>query len=160
VPIAADYPFSDVFWSMIIFFVWVIWVLIDVFRRHDIGGFAKALWLIFVVVLPWLGVLIYLIAEHDGMRERSAKQAQAQQDQFDEYVRETAGRVGRRDRQGQGTARLRNDHPGGVRRDQGKGCLIGRRTPPVSRRLRDRLRGSACGAGRRRRGLAAAAASR
>ncbi len=82
---------------MIIFFFWVIWiwivitVLIDVFRRHDIGGFSKALWVIFVVILPWLGVLIYLIAEHDGMRERSVKQAQAQQQQFDDYVRDAAG---------------------------------------------------------------------
>jgi Phospholipase_D-nuclease N-terminal len=97
VPIAADYPFLDVLWTMIIFFFWVIWiwivitVLIDVFRRHDIGGFAKALWVIFVVILPWLGVLIYLIVEHDGMRERSTKQAQAQQDEFDQYVRQTAG---------------------------------------------------------------------
>ena len=96
-PIAADYPFMDVLWSMIIFFVWVIWiwivitVLIDVFRRHDIGGFAKALWVIFVIILPWLGVLIYLIVEHDGMRERSLKQAQAQKEQFDQYVRESAG---------------------------------------------------------------------
>jgi putative oligomerization/nucleic acid binding protein/phospholipase D-like protein len=94
---AADYPFMDVLWSMIIFFFWVIWiwivitVLIDVFRRHDIGGFAKALWVIFVVILPWLGVLIYLIVEHDGMRERSVKQAQAQKEQFDDYVRDAAG---------------------------------------------------------------------
>lgn len=94
---AADYPFMDVLWSMIIFFFWVIWiwivitVLIDVFRRHDIGGFAKALWVIFVVILPWLGVLIYLIVEHDGMRDRSMKQAQAQQRAFDDYVRDTAG---------------------------------------------------------------------
>jgi hypothetical protein len=97
VPIAADYPFLDVFWSMIIFFFWVIWiwivitVLIDVFRRHDIGGVSKALWVIFVVVLPWLGVLIYLIVEHDGMRERSLKQAQAQKDAFDDYVRDASG---------------------------------------------------------------------
>ena len=95
--IAADYPFLDVFWTMIIFFFWVIWiwivitVLIDVFRRHDIGGFAKALWVVFVVILPWLGVLIYLIVEHDGMRERGMKQAQAQKDQFDQYVREASG---------------------------------------------------------------------
>ena len=94
---AADYPVMDVLWSMIIFFFWVIWiwivitVLIDVFRRHDIGGFAKALWVIFVVILPWLGVLIYLIVEHDGMRERGLKQAQAQKEQFDQYVREAAG---------------------------------------------------------------------
>ena len=95
--IAADYPFIDVLWSMIIFFVWVIWiwivitVLIDVFRRHDIGGFAKALWVIFVVVLPWLGVLVYLIVEHDGMRERGLKQAQAQREAFDDRVREASG---------------------------------------------------------------------
>ena len=95
--IAADYPFMDVFWSMIIFFFWVIWiwivitVLMDVFRRHDIGGWAKAAWVIFVVVLPWLGVLIYLIVEHDGMRDRSVKQAQAQKREFDEYVRDAAG---------------------------------------------------------------------
>jgi len=96
-PMAADYPFLDVFWSMIIFFFWVIWiwivitVLIDIFRRQDIGGFAKAMWVIFVVILPWLGVLIYLIAQHDGMRERSIKQAQDQKQQFDQYVREAAG---------------------------------------------------------------------
>ena len=96
-PIAADYPFIDVFWSIIIFFFWVIWiwivitVLIDVFRRDDIGGFAKALWVIFVVILPWLGVLIYLIVEHDGMRERSLKQAQAQQEAFDDRVRAAGG---------------------------------------------------------------------
>jgi hypothetical protein len=95
--IAADYPFLDVLWSMIIFFFWVIWiwivitVLMDVFRRHDIGGWAKAAWVVFVVILPWLGVLIYLIAEHDGMRERSLKQAQAQKQEFDSYVREAAG---------------------------------------------------------------------
>jgi hypothetical protein len=96
-PIAADYPFIDVFWSMIIFFFWVIWiwivitVLIDVFRRDDIGGFVKAIWVIFVVILPWLGVLIYLIVEHDGMRDRGVKQAQAQRSAFDDRVREAAG---------------------------------------------------------------------
>ena len=95
--IAADYPFMDVFWSMIIFFFWVIWiwivvtVLIDIFRRDDIGGWAKAAWVIFVVILPWLGVLIYLISNNDGMRERSLNQAQAQQREFGEYVRDTAG---------------------------------------------------------------------
>ena len=95
--IAADYPFMDVLWSMIIFFFWVIWiwivitVLVDIFRRHDISGWAKAAWVIFVVILPWLGVLVYLIAQHDGMRERSIKQAQGQQQAFDDYVRETAG---------------------------------------------------------------------
>ena len=94
---AADYPFMDVLWSMLIFFFWVIWiwivitVLIDIFRRHDIGGWAKAAWVVFVVVLPWLGVLVYLIAQHDGMRDRSMQQAQAQRRELDSYVRETAG---------------------------------------------------------------------
>jgi hypothetical protein len=97
VVIAADYPFLDVFWTIIIFFFWVIWiwivitVLVDVFRRHDIGGFAKALWVIFVVIVPWLGVLIYLIVEHDGMRDRSMKQAQARKAALDDYVRGAAG---------------------------------------------------------------------
>src|SRR4051794_22484491 len=96
-PMAADYPFIDIFWSTIIFFFWVIWiwivitVLIDVFRRDDIGGFAKALWVIFVVILPWLGVLIYLIIEHDGMRDRSMKEAQAANTAFDDRVREATG---------------------------------------------------------------------
>ncbi len=96
-PIAADYPFLDVLWTMIIFFCWVIWiwivitVFIDVFRRDDIGGWGKAGWVVFVIVLPFLGVLVYLIAQHDGMRERSVKQAQAQRQELDQYVRETAG---------------------------------------------------------------------
>ena len=95
--IAADYPFMDVLWSMIIFFFWVIWiwivitVLIDIFRRNDIGGWAKAAWVIFVVILPWLGVLIYLIAQHDGMQKRSMDQALAQRRALDEHVRDAAG---------------------------------------------------------------------
>ena len=95
--IAADYPFMDVLWSMIIFFFWVIWiwivvtVLVDVFRRDDIGGWAKAAWVIFVVILPWLGVLIYLIAQHDGMRERRIREVQDQKQAFDQYVRDAAG---------------------------------------------------------------------
>jgi hypothetical protein len=95
--IAADYPFLEVLWTMIIFFAWVIWiwiaitVLIDVFRRHDISGWGKAGWTVFIIVFPFLGVLVYLISQHEGMRERSAKQAQAQQQAFDQYVREAAG---------------------------------------------------------------------
>jgi hypothetical protein len=97
VPMAADYPFLDIFWSTIIFFFWVIWiwivitVLIDIFRRDDIGGWAKAAWVVFVVILPWLGVLVYLIVEHDGMRDRSMRQAQEQKQAFDSYVRDAAG---------------------------------------------------------------------
>jgi hypothetical protein len=93
----ADFPFLEFLWTMIVFFAWVIYiwiaitVLIDVFRRHDIGGWGKAGWTVFVICCPFLGVLVYLIAEHEGMRERSAKQAQAQQQAFDQYVREAAG---------------------------------------------------------------------
>ena len=98
--IAADYPFMDVLWSMIIFFFWVIWiwivitVLIDIFRRHDISGWAKAAWLVFVVILPWLGVLVYLIAQHDGMAQRQAEAARGQKEQMDEYVRSVASSGG------------------------------------------------------------------
>jgi Phospholipase_D-nuclease N-terminal/Short C-terminal domain len=98
--IAADYPFMDVLWSMIIFFAWVAWIwilitiLTDVFRRHDIGGGTKALWTIFLVVIPFLGVLVYLVAQHDGMAERQQKDVQAQQQQFDSYVRQAAGTGG------------------------------------------------------------------
>jgi Phospholipase_D-nuclease N-terminal/Short C-terminal domain len=95
--IAAEYPFLNVLWTMIIFFAWVIYiwivitVLVDLFRRHDIGGWGKAGWVVFVIVLPFLGVLIYLIAQHDGMRERSVKQAQTEKQALDQYVREVAG---------------------------------------------------------------------
>jgi hypothetical protein len=95
--IAADYPFLDVFWTILIFFAWVAWlwvlftVFADLFRRSDIGGWQKAAWVVFVIVLPFLGVLVYLIAQHDGMRERSVKQIETQRAAFDDYVRETAG---------------------------------------------------------------------
>ncbi len=94
--IAADYPFLDILWSMIIFFTWVVWIwimiviLTDVFRRNDIGGWSKALWVIFLIILPFLGALVYLIANHDGMAQRSAKEAKGQQAQFDDYVRSVA----------------------------------------------------------------------
>jgi hypothetical protein len=93
----ADFPFLEFLWAMIVFFAWVAWiwvvvtVFIDLFRRDDIGGWGKAGWVVFVIVLPFLGVLVYLIAQHDGMRERGLKQAQDQQAAFDKYVKETAG---------------------------------------------------------------------
>ena len=95
--IAADYPFLDVLWTMIIFFCWVAWIWIvitvfaDLFRRHDISGWGKAAWVVFVIVVPFLGVLVYLIAQHDGMRERSLDEARSQKQEFDQYVREAAG---------------------------------------------------------------------
>ena len=93
--LAADYPFLDVFWTMILFFCWVSWIwmmvliLSDVFRR-DISGWAKAGWCVFLIVLPFLGALIYLIAEGKGMTERRVKDAQVSQASFDDYVRKVA----------------------------------------------------------------------
>jgi hypothetical protein len=95
--LAADYPFLNILWSMIIFFAWVIWIwimiviLTDVFRRRDISGWGKAAWIVFLIVLPFLGVLVYLIAQHDGMAQRSADAANAQKAQFDDYVRNVGG---------------------------------------------------------------------
>ena len=97
---ATSYPFLNILWTTLIFFAWVIFiwiaitVLIDVFRRRDISGWGKAAWVIFVVILPWIGVLVYLIANHDGMAERKMKETQASQTHFDEYVRKTAGTGG------------------------------------------------------------------
>ena len=94
---AASYPFLNVLWDILIIFTWVIFiwiaitVLIDVFRRHDISGWRKALWVVFIVILPWIGVLTYLIVNHDGMAERRTREAQAAQAQFDQYVRHAAG---------------------------------------------------------------------
>ena len=96
---AADYPFLDILWTMIIFFCWVawIWLLImvfsDLFRRH-VSGWAKAAWVVFLIVLPFLGVLIYLIAEGKGMTERRVQDMQASQAQFDTYVRSVATETG------------------------------------------------------------------
>jgi hypothetical protein len=99
-PIAADYPFLNILWSMIIFFVWVTWIwmmiliLSDVFRRRDLSGWGKAGWTFFLIVLPFLGALIYLIAQSDGMAERRAQDAQGQRAQMDDYVRSVAGSGG------------------------------------------------------------------
>jgi Phospholipase_D-nuclease N-terminal/Short C-terminal domain len=97
---AADYPFLNILWTMIIFFVWLIWIwtvvsiLADVFSRHDISGWGKAAWLIFVVVLPFLGVLVYLIANGNEMHKRDAENARAARAEFDDYVKSTAGAGG------------------------------------------------------------------
>lgn len=94
---AADYPFLDIFWTMIIFFCWVIWIwmmisiLMDVFSRHDVGGWSKALWVVFLIVLPFLGVLIYLIANGQEMGKRDVDLARASQAQFDQHIKSVAG---------------------------------------------------------------------
>jgi hypothetical protein len=93
--LAADYPFLDVFWTMILFFCWVawIWMLImifsDVFRR-DISGWAKAGWCLFVIVLPFLGAFVYLIANGSGLTERRIRDAQVSQANFDQHIRTVA----------------------------------------------------------------------
>ena len=92
-----DWSFLDVFWAICIFFAWVFWfwllitVFSDLFRRHDLSGGMKALWVIFVLVLPFLGVFIYLISQGRHMAERNQSAAQAAQAQMDDYVRSTAG---------------------------------------------------------------------
>ncbi|HET6866485.1 MAG TPA: SHOCT domain-containing protein [Solirubrobacteraceae bacterium] len=94
---ASSYPFLEFLWSMLVFFAWVIFiwvaitVLIDVFRRHDISGWGKAGWTVLVVILPWLGVLVYLIVNHEGMADRRMRETANAQAQFDDYVRKTAG---------------------------------------------------------------------
>ena len=94
--LASSYPFADVMWTMFVFFAWVLffWLLFvvfgDLFRRHDISGWAKAGWTVFVIVLPFLGIFVYLIAEGKGMGERNVRQAQAAQADMDAYVRSVA----------------------------------------------------------------------
>ena len=94
---AYTYPLADLFGTMLGFFVLVIWIWLlivvfsDIFRSHDLGGGAKALWVIFVIVLPFLGIFVYLIARGGKMQERAAAQAAEQQKAFDAYVKQTAG---------------------------------------------------------------------
>lgn len=95
--LAYDYPLLGAFWTVLWVFLWIAWivllfkVILDVFRSHDIGGWAKALWAIFVVLIPWLGVLVYLIVRGGSMQERDVAEMRAQREAFDSYVRETAG---------------------------------------------------------------------
>jgi len=99
-PLAADYPFLDVFWSILVFFIWVAWffllfrVFADIFRRRDIGGGTKVLWIIFTLCVPFLGVFVYLISQNHHMMERDMAQAQARQQEFDAYVQSRAAAGG------------------------------------------------------------------
>jgi magnesium-transporting ATPase (P-type) len=94
------YTFLEVLWWMLVFFAFVIWfwliitVFADIFRRHDTSGFAKVLWIIFIIVLPFLGVFIYLIAEHQGMADRNIKQMEAQKAATDAYIQSVASSSG------------------------------------------------------------------
>ena len=91
--LAADYPLLDVFWTTLMFFLWVIWfwrlitVFADIFRRHDLSGWVKALWIVFVIVLPYLGVLIYLITQGRNMADRRIRETEAARMQFDDHIR-------------------------------------------------------------------------
>jgi Short C-terminal domain/Phospholipase_D-nuclease N-terminal len=97
---AYDYPILGVFWSMVWLFLWIAWIFVlfrviaDIFRSHDMGGWGKALWVIFVVVLPFLGVFVYLIARGHSMAERDLAQARSQEAAFRSYVQDAAGSDG------------------------------------------------------------------
>jgi hypothetical protein len=92
-----NHPLIEVLWSFFIIFIWVAWfwllisISIDIFRRHDISGGMKAVWLLFIIFLPYLGVLIYLITQSKSMAERNAEQANRQRAAMDDYIRSTAG---------------------------------------------------------------------
>jgi len=94
---AAAYPFLDVMLTMLVFFMWVLWfwilfrVLADIFRRDDLSGLGKTGWLVFTILLPFLGVFVYVISQGSEMTERSLERARAQQGRFDDYVRDAAG---------------------------------------------------------------------
>ena len=94
--LASSYPLLDVFWTMLWFFLFFIWIwllitiFVDLFRDHQTSGWAKAGWVIFVIVLPFLGVLFYLIFRGGSMHERAVQQAKQQDAQFRQYVQETA----------------------------------------------------------------------
>jgi putative oligomerization/nucleic acid binding protein/phospholipase D-like protein len=95
--IAADYPFLDLVWTMAILFLWILWlwllfsVFADVFRRKDLSGWVKTAWILLVILLPFLGVFVYLITQNVGMTERNLQRSRAERDRFEGYVRQTAG---------------------------------------------------------------------
>jgi len=92
-----SYPLLGAFWTIFVVFLWVIWfwilitIFIDLFRSHDLSGWAKALWFIFILFLPLIGVLVYLIARGSKMHEHAQRDAQLQEQQFRQYVQEAAG---------------------------------------------------------------------
>lgn len=98
-PVATSYPLLEVFWTMLIFFAFVIWLWIlftiftDLFRRHDTSAFAKVLWIVLIIIIPYFGSFIYLIAEHKGMTERAIAAQKEAKSQFDDYVQSVASQT-------------------------------------------------------------------
>jgi hypothetical protein len=98
--LASSYPVLDAFLTILYFFLFIVWiwlafmVFFDIFRSHDLSGWAKALWVIFIIILPFLGVFLYLVFRGGSMHERAAQQAALQQKHFDQYVRQAAGTPG------------------------------------------------------------------
>ena len=95
--LAYDFPVLGLFWTVMFWFLWLAWimllfkVIVDIFRSRDLGGVGKAFWALFVVVLPWLGVLVYLIVRGGSMTERDVEQAVAHEEAIQAYIRQTAG---------------------------------------------------------------------
>jgi Phospholipase_D-nuclease N-terminal len=95
--IATSYPFLEVFWTILVFFAFFIWIWLlitvfaDLFRRSDTSGFAKVIWIIFIIIIPYFGVFVYLIVEHKGMTERAIQQQESAKSQMDSYVKSVAG---------------------------------------------------------------------
>lgn len=95
-----DYPLLNLFWTMLWFFLFVAWIYLlivivtDIFRSDDLSGFSKALWVLFVIIIPWLGVLVYLIARGDKMSARNVAEYQRRDEEMRTYVREAAGTSG------------------------------------------------------------------
>jgi hypothetical protein len=112
--LAYDYPILGIFWTMLIWFLWIAWfvllfrVFADIFRSDDLGGWGKALWCLFTIFVPFLGVLVYLIVRGDSMSHRDVQQAQQREDAFRAYVQETAGSGGTADEVAK-LAKLRDD---------------------------------------------------
>ena len=98
--LAYDYPLLGAFWTFLWFFLWILWffllfrIIVDIFRDHSMSGWAKAAWLIFIIILPFLGVFVYLIARGGSMAERDMDQAKSQEQAFRSYVQEAAGSSG------------------------------------------------------------------
>ena len=93
---AQDYPLLNLFWTMLWLFIWILWIfllvriILDIFRSDDLGGWSKALWVIFIIILPFIGVLVYLIARGSGMQKRDVRDARAADQEMRSYIRSAA----------------------------------------------------------------------